>query len=217
MKMGAVSTEFEACAADALRALLGRFSAIKLIELQHESQPGCGFTAIHARIEICGHRHTLACQAHPHGEPARLRAAFCEVQDRLPESQDSLRESQDSLPEAQDSSRQVRRAAAPFAADAIPVVIAPYLSPEAQALCKQNKIGFLDFQGNARLTVGDFFIVMRSLPRKAATRVSAAAPHSSARAALDPARTSVDPIFANALPKFHRRHAEPVGAVGVPA
>ena len=95
MKMGAVSTEFEARAADALRALLGRFSAIKLIELQHESQPGCGFAAIHARIEICGHRHTLACQAHPHGEPARLRAAFCEVQDRLPESQDSLREAQD--------------------------------------------------------------------------------------------------------------------------
>jgi hypothetical protein len=203
MKTGAVSTEFEARAADALRALLGRFSAIKLIELQHESQPGRGFAAIHARIEICGHRHSLACQAHLHGEPARLRTALCQVQHRLPEAQDSL-------PEARDSLRQVLHAATPFAADAIPIVIAPHLSPEAQELCKQNKIGFLDFQGNARLTVGDFFIVMRSLPRKPATRVSAASQKS-------PAGTALDRICPHALPKISHKQPEPVGAVGVPA
>ncbi len=188
MKMGTVLTDFEARATDALRALLGRVSAIKLIELKHESRPG-RFAAILARISIYGHSHTLACEADPMVDPARLRAVL----------------------------REVQNSPASLAADFIPVVIAPYLSPEAQALCKRNRVGFLDFGGNARLNVGDFFIVMRSLPRKAATRVSAAAPHSSARAALDPARTSVDPVFANALPKFHRKHAEPVGAVGVPA
>jgi len=170
MKTGTVLTEFETRAADALRALPGRFSAIKLIELKCERHRGGG-SAILARIEIHGHRHTLACALNSRGEPSRLGAAF----------------------------RELQTSAALLAADAIPIVIAPYLSPESQALCKENKIGFLDFEGNARLTVGDFFIVMRSLPREAATRVSAASPN-------PPARTAVDPIFPNPLPKIPRKH-----------
>jgi hypothetical protein len=181
MKTGTVLTEFEARAADALRALLGRFSAIELIELKHESQPGSG-SAILARIRICGHSHTLACELNSSGELSQLRGAF----------------------------REQQTSTAPFAEETIPVVIAPHLSPEAQALCKQNKTGFLDFEGNARLTAGDFFIVMRSLPRAAATRVSAASQKRSAC-------TAVDPIFSNALPEIPHKHVEPVGSVAVPA
>ncbi|MGA2753786.1 MAG: hypothetical protein ABSE53_08460 [Terracidiphilus sp.] len=167
MKMTTMSTEFKKRAADALRALLGRVSAIKLMELEHESQPGGSAAAIRARIDIYGHSHTLACELNSNGEPAHLCAVFSELQS----------------------------GAAPLAADTIPVVIAPYLSPEAQALCKQNMMGFLDFEGNARLTVGDFFIGMRSLPRQAATRVSAAPQKT-------PARAAADPIFPSALPKI---------------
>jgi hypothetical protein len=182
MKTGTVLTEFEARAADALRALLARFSAIRLIELKHESRPGRGFAAITARISINGHSHTLACEAGPNGKPARLRAVL----------------------------RQLETGAAHLAAHAIPVVIAPYLSPESQALCKESKTGFLDFEGNARLTVGDFFIVMRSLPSDAATQVTTAPQKL-------PARLAVDPMFPNALPKFPRKQVEPVGIVAIPA
>ena len=182
MKTATVSTEFEPRAADALRAVLGRFSAIKLIEIRQESRPGDGFAAIFARISICGHGHTLACEAHPHCEPARLLAMSGEKQ----------------------------KPSALLAPDAIPVFIAPYLSPQAQALCKQNKIGFLDFEGNARLTVGDFFIVMRSLPRDAATRVSTAPKKL-------PTQPAIDPIFPNDVPMVHRKQVERVGVVAVPA
>ncbi len=168
MKTGTVLTEFEVRADDALRALLRRVSAIKLIELKHESRGG--FAAILARIEIYGHIHTLACDVDPNCEPARLRAVL----------------------------REVQSSSAPLAADTIPVVIAPYLSPEAQALCKENKTGYLDFEGNARLTVGDFFIVMRSLPRQAEIR-KAAAPTKL------PALTAIDPIFPDALPKIPQK------------
>ena len=181
MKTGTMLTDFESRAAHALKSLLGRVSAIRLIELKHQSQPG-GFGRIMARISIYGHSHTLACDANPNVEPARLRRA--------------LREAQNS--------------AGPIAADAIRLVIAPYLSPEAQALCKENQIGFLDFEGNARITVGDFFIVMRALPRNGATRVSAAP-------AKSPARVVIDPIFTEALPNIPHRQAEPVGSVAVPA
>jgi hypothetical protein len=163
-------TEFEARAADALKTLLGRVSAVKLIELKHESPRAGGFAAILARISINGHSHTLACDANPDCEPARLRAVL----------------------------REWLNSAAPLAANAIPFVIVPYLSPETQALCKQNKIGYLDFEGNARLSVGDFFIVMRSLPRESATQVTAAQPKHQLCAA-------VDPIFPNALPKIPQK------------
>jgi hypothetical protein len=160
-----MSTEFESRAADELRALLARFSAIKLVELKHESQSGKS-TALLARVSVYGHSHTLACDLNSSGDPARIRAAF-----RVP-----------------------RAVAAPHPADAVPVLIAPCLSPEAQALCKERQIGFLDFEGNARLTVGDFFIVMRSMPRAAAARVSAVQPDL-------PALVAVDPLFPNVLPK----------------
>ena len=171
MKTGTVLTEFEARAADALTSLFGRVSAIKLVELKHESQPGGDASAMIVRITIDGHIHTLACDVNPEGEPARLRAIL----------------------------RKMQNSPAHLAADAIPVFIAPNLSPEAMALCKENKIGFLDFEGNARLTVGDFFIVMRSLPREAASRVSAPLQKTTTRSA-------VDPILPNALPKFPRKH-----------
>lgn len=49
---------------------------------------------------------------------------------------------------------------------ATPVVIAPYLSPEAQQICKENQAGFLDLEGNARLALGEFFIGKRALTHK---------------------------------------------------
>ena len=49
--------------------------------------------------------------------------------------------------------------------DVTPLLIAPYLSPEAQALCRDQGVGFLDFEGNARIAFGGVF-VERSVPNK---------------------------------------------------
>ena len=50
------------------------------------------------------------------------------------------------------------------AGDTMPVLIAPYLSPEAQALCNESKTGFIDLEGNVRLALGEVFIVKRTMP-----------------------------------------------------
>jgi hypothetical protein len=42
--------------------------------------------------------------------------------------------------------------------DATPIFIAPYLSPEAQALCQEHSVGFLDLEGNARIAFDGVFI-----------------------------------------------------------
>src|ERR1700733_4232579 len=130
-------TELETRATEALAALLRRISAIKLLEIKRESWPRDHFSGATARripaqptlvrpnpappnlahriqahrilaqIDIYGHRHTLACEVCSDGDPVRLREAFHENQ----------------------------RVAKPILSDATPVLIAPYLSPEAQELC----------------------------------------------------------------------------------
>jgi hypothetical protein len=173
MNTGIVSTEFETLAAEALTALLGRVSAIKLRDLERVSPPRARFTAILAHIEVFGHSHTLACEVDPFGEPEQLRAMLRELQ--------------------VDS--------APLNSNTTPVLIAPYLSPEAQAICKQSHVGFLDLEGNARLSVDEVFIGMHSHPRGAASQPSATL-HTS------PAGSAISSNFRRGLPNYFRKHAE---------
>ncbi len=63
---------------------------------------------------------------------------------------------------------QLRRYVQRLSADAVPLVIAPFLSPQAQQLCRDEEMGFLDFEGNARIVAGNLFI-----ERQVATRPKA--------------------------------------------
>ena len=47
--------------------------------------------------------------------------------------------------------------------DVTAVLIAPYLSAEDREMCARNRVGFVDLQGNARLTVDEVFIGKRSV------------------------------------------------------
>ncbi|MGO8757930.1 MAG: hypothetical protein ACLQG3_07385 [Terracidiphilus sp.] len=91
--------------------------------------------ALLARIDVFGHSHFLACAVDPAGELEPLRALLNDY-----------------------------CGAFPAPADATRLVIAPRLSPDAQALCKEHRAGFLDLEGNARLSVGELFICMRAIP-----------------------------------------------------
>ncbi len=48
------------------------------------------------------------------------------------------------------------------------VVIAPYLSPDAQELCREENVGYLDFEGNCRLVFDGVFIE-RAVPLRPVT------------------------------------------------
>jgi hypothetical protein len=52
--------------------------------------------------------------------------------------------------------------------DAYGVVIAPYFSPASQQICRDENIGFLDFEGNCRLVFNGVFIE-RAVPLKPST------------------------------------------------
>jgi len=165
-------TELGARAAEALKALLSQVSGVRLTEMKREPQARGRAVEIVAHIDVFGHSHTLACEVNSDGEPTHLRAVL----------------------------RGLHNNTAHLPPNATPVLIAPYLSPEAQAFCKENHAGFLDLEGNARLTVGEVFIGMRSLPCHAIGRPSAASHQ-------HPARSPENEIVHDGLRRPPRSHA----------
>ena len=136
MKASEARHDLEVRAAAALKAVLAEVSTIKVREIRHQSPEAGHDRGLTAYVDVVGRHHTLACGVPCDGQAGHVRSALDEL----------------------------RQGAAQLPGDATPVIIAPYLSPEAQALCKENKAGFLDLEGNARLALGEVFIVKRTLP-----------------------------------------------------
>lgn len=137
MKSDHAANQFEVRAAEALKALLEQISAVKLKEIRRQCTFRGQAPEILAHIDVFGHSHTLACKVNRDPQPEKLRASLRKLQDCTSQ----------------------------LVGQVTPVLIAPYLSPEARALCKESHAGFLDFEGNARLTVGEVFIAKRTLQR----------------------------------------------------
>jgi len=144
MKTDRGVNELELRAAEALKMLLQEVSAVKLKEMKRESRARGRASEILAHVDIYGHSHTLACEVNSDTSPSKVRASIKKLQD----------------------------CAAHLAGETTLVLIAPYLSPEAQTLCKQSHAGFLDLEGNARLSVGEVFIGKRTMRQQSAVEVA---------------------------------------------
>lgn len=138
MKATSVSNELGTRATEALKAVLHQVSTIELKDIEvMRPKPG-GETGIVVRLGVLGRTHTLACKVISSDEPQLVRQALLELQADT----------------------------AQLAGDATPVFIAPNVSAETQAMCVENKTGFVDLEDNARLVLGEIFIGKRSLPRR---------------------------------------------------
>lgn len=125
-------------AADALKAVLHEISSVKLTDLECQPRGRDQMSEILARIDVFGRNHTLSCEVSAQGNPRQLMTRL----------------------------RSLRESSTHRDANSTLVIIAPYLSPEAQAICKQSDAGFLDLEGNARIVVDEIFISKRTmLPR----------------------------------------------------
>jgi hypothetical protein len=123
-------------AIDALRETLRHVSVIKVKEISIDHHGIPG--TILGHIEIYGHAHLLACKIVNRCEMPLLKRAVREL-------------------EHVQKSRGVV---------VMPILIAPTMSEEAQTLCRENNVGFMDLDGNARLYLDEVFIVKRSLHQK---------------------------------------------------
>ncbi|MDR3750044.1 MAG: hypothetical protein P4K94_01025 [Terracidiphilus sp.] len=128
--------ELETRAAEALEAMLEQVSAIKLKSIEHESPAPDRAIDMRAHVDVYGHSHTLICKVKADTQHGQVRTALQEL--RIHVSQ--------------------------LSGDSTPLLIAPYLSPEEQALCRECGVGFLDLEGNVRLVLDQTFIVRHSRP-----------------------------------------------------
>jgi hypothetical protein len=122
--------ELEDRAAEALKGLLAQVPAIELKRVEWEPHGVDRGVDILAELQVAGRRHTLVCEVKANGQPRHVRIGLL----------------------------QLRNYVAHFDTPATPIFIAPYLSPEAQALCREQEVGFLDLEGNARLVFDGVFI-----------------------------------------------------------
>ncbi len=125
-----------------LRSLLEIVPALKLVDIVHEVPESESSMEIVAHIRHAGKNDSLICAVQPSGQPRHIRMALLE-----------LRHSMLRHPQA-----------------AIPVLIAPYLSPQVQALCRAQGVGYLDLEGNACLIFGSVFIERQVASKPAAER-----------------------------------------------
>ncbi len=127
----------ESDAIQALRETLRQISVIKVKDISLDRERHREKTIL-GHIEIYNHAHLLACKV----------VDTCEVQ--------PLKRAVRELEGIQKHRGVVVN----------PILIAPTMSDAAQTLCRENNIGFLDLDGNARLYLDEVFIVKRSLHHK---------------------------------------------------
>ena len=99
---------------------------IDVLDIEHQMQKSDHGIDLLARVKVSGRQHALVCGVGASGQPRHVRVALLQLRDYV----------------------------ANQAKDAVPVFIAPYLSPEAQALCREQGVGYLDMEGNARVSFG---------------------------------------------------------------
>ncbi len=140
MKPTELVKHIECQVADALRLLLDQVPVIKLLDLEREVSGPD--QGILAHIDISGRHHALVCEVNSTGQPRHVRMALLQLRNRVPHQTQA----------------------------ATPVFIAPYLSPDAQTLCREQGVGFLDLEGNARLIFDGVFIERQVASKPVAER-----------------------------------------------
>jgi hypothetical protein len=135
MKPIGTKQEMRIRATEALRAVLSEVSGTKVREISHPSADAGSAGAFTASVDVYGRRHTLACEIALDDKPANLRALIAEMSAGIAGARDS----------------------------ATPVIIASHISDETRALCNESNAGFLDLEGNARIALGEVFILKRTI------------------------------------------------------
>jgi Transcriptional regulator, AbiEi antitoxin, Type IV TA system len=130
LKMANSVKTLEGRAVEALKAILAQVPAIKLKGIRWAVQDSDVQADILVRLDIAGRRHVLACEVKTNSQPRHVRPAVL----------------------------QLRNYIAHLDGDATPVLIAPFLSSQAQALCREEGVSFLDLEGNVRLVFDGVFV-----------------------------------------------------------
>ena len=132
-----VGMNVERQAAHVIEDFLGRLPQLDLKHIEREREAGYTDSPIDIVVEGCfaGKPLHLIVEVKSNGQPRSVR----------------------------DAAHQLRRYRRNHYAHAIPIVMAPYLSPQAREACREENVGYLDFVGNA-LIAQDAIYIEREVP-----------------------------------------------------
>jgi hypothetical protein len=137
LKSSDLAIEFELQAVAALQALLNEIPSVQIKQIERNQRIANIEMDILIQLQAFGSSYTLICEVKSSGQPRHVRSALFQLQ----------------------------RAVRLLPEGAVPILIAPFLSSESQALCREEEVGFLDLEGNCRLTFGGVFIE-RQMPKR---------------------------------------------------
>lgn len=123
--------EMEERAAEVLEAILKEISIVRLEHIDVEPEVGPLRPDLLAHLTAAGHPQVLVGEVKSSGQPRYVREGLLQLRNFIEQT-----------PRMK----------------ATPLFIAPYLSPEARQICRDNKAGYLDFHGNVRLEFDGVFI-----------------------------------------------------------
>lgn len=117
-------------AIEALRKALAEIPDLALIvDCIEEVPPDDGVDFL-LHITCHGERRVMVCEVKSSGQPRHVQNALFQLKRYIETRNEPV----------------------------VPIVVAPYLSESARALCIESKTGYLDFEGNARITFPGFFL-----------------------------------------------------------
>jgi hypothetical protein len=132
--------DLELRAIRAIEALLAETPVAHLVTLETSNLQPDIDILVH--VDAFDQRYVLACQVNASGQPRAVRTSLLKLRDGISQ----------------------------FRNQVTPLLIAPYLSPESRALCKEQSVGYLDLEGNARLQFGGVFMDHRVASKPAVER-----------------------------------------------
>jgi len=134
--------DLEVAAADGLRSLLAVVPAIQNLDVSIQPAGPDRRPDIVARFFVGGRPRILLAEVKSSGQPRHVRAALHPLGQR----------------------------ARAVAQGVVAVLIAPYFSEDARALCREGGVGFLDLEGNCRIAFDGVFIERITLSKPAVVR-----------------------------------------------
>ena len=129
--------KIERQALETLRKALAEVPEVELVDILAEPDRQDRSIDLIAYLNFNGQQTTMVVEVKSNGQPRHVQAALFQLQRYVEGRQKSV----------------------------VPLVIAPYLSEDSRALCTESNVGFLDFEGNARITFPGFYM-SREVARK---------------------------------------------------
>ena len=117
-------------AAERLKQLLVQMPSIQLDEMRLEALSGDGGPDFRVHLRAFGRSRTLVCELSANGQPRYVRNGLFNLHNSIANKRGNL----------------------------VPVFVAPYLSTDSQALCREHKVSFFDLHGNAFISFDGIYI-----------------------------------------------------------